>query len=324
MPTVSVIMPTVSVIMPAYNSERFIGAAIQSVLHQTYEDLEVIVVDDGSTDNTVAVAESIRDERVRVYKLPHVGCAANYNRCFSHAKGKYFAILDHDDLMLPERLERQIERLDGDSDLMMIGSCYDIIDEDDRVLDRKHMPQGPKLIRRYQAVFNAIQHPTITFRRQLLDLIGMYHEEYYPAHDSEFILRAVQVGKCDNIPLSLTQWRRVKTSPTNAKAAEGIEKHYRVRREYNVDKFIEARNSRVKREYALNLARVAYYRGLGAETFTWCLRTLSRGGWSLPTFRYLFSSLLMPLVRFLRAHNLRFPGLESLKQRKMSWEYFSP
>ncbi|MGG6296789.1 glycosyltransferase family 2 protein [Leptolyngbya sp. AN02str] len=98
--------PQVSVIMPAYNTEQYIGRAIESVLSQTLEDIELIVVDDASTDHTVAVACSFRDRRIQVFVNEHnLGAAATRNRALQKAKGTWIAVLDSDDWYAPNRLE---------------------------------------------------------------------------------------------------------------------------------------------------------------------------------------------------------------------------
>lgn len=102
---------TVSVIMPAYNSEPFVAASIESVLAQTYSDLELLIVDDVSSDKTASVVESYmrKDPRIRFFRQPqNAGAAEARNRAIGEARGRYIAFLDSDDLWLPEKLHRQI------------------------------------------------------------------------------------------------------------------------------------------------------------------------------------------------------------------------
>src|SRR5690625_4333075 len=102
----------VSVITPAYNAERFIEETIESVLQQTYSEWEMIIVDDRSTDNTVAIIERYvkKDDRIKLIELPdNSGSAVARNTAMDHARGRYLAFLDSDDLWLPEKLERQLK-----------------------------------------------------------------------------------------------------------------------------------------------------------------------------------------------------------------------
>ena len=105
--------PLVSVIMPAYNAELYIEEAVRSVLNQSYTELEVIVVDDCSTDRTVDRLKNIKSDRLKVYHNENnAGIAYTTNRCIKFAKGRYFALLDDDDIAEPERLELQVDYLE--------------------------------------------------------------------------------------------------------------------------------------------------------------------------------------------------------------------
>ena len=99
-------MPKVSVIMPVYNAEKYIGEAIESILDQTYTDFEFIIIDDGSSDGTVAAVKGYDDRRIRFYQNEHnMGVAATLNRGLDLATGEYIARMDSDDMSLPERFE---------------------------------------------------------------------------------------------------------------------------------------------------------------------------------------------------------------------------
>jgi glycosyltransferase involved in cell wall biosynthesis len=104
--------PRVSVIIPTYNRERYLSASINSVLSQTLRDLEVIVVDDGSTDATAALVETIADERVRYYARPHCGLSGSLNFGIRQARGEYVARLDSDDILLTDGLDALAAVLD--------------------------------------------------------------------------------------------------------------------------------------------------------------------------------------------------------------------
>src|ERR1700693_4180503 len=122
--------PRVSVLMPVFNGGPYLTAAIESVQAQTFEDFELIIVDDGSTDGS---AEKIgdfaaRDRRIRAYWKDNSGISETLNRGIAEARGDWIARLDADDIMLPHRLERQMAFVSGDSEIVAAGSYYDIID----------------------------------------------------------------------------------------------------------------------------------------------------------------------------------------------------
>src|SRR4051812_12460500 len=105
--------PVVSVVMPTYNKGRYLREAIDSIRRQTFEDWELVIVDDGSTDDTAAVLATYRDPRIKVHTLPaNVGRSRARNIAIAHAKGCYIAICDSDDVSGPTRLERQVAFLD--------------------------------------------------------------------------------------------------------------------------------------------------------------------------------------------------------------------
>lgn len=111
--TINTVIPTVSVVMATYNRAELVGETIESILNQTFSDLELIVVSDGSTDDTENVVLSFDDQRIRFYKQPNSGCpAAPRNTGIKVARGKYIAFCDDDDLWLPEKLERQLDCFD--------------------------------------------------------------------------------------------------------------------------------------------------------------------------------------------------------------------
>ncbi|WP_189492514.1 glycosyltransferase [Streptomyces antnestii] len=119
-------------IIPLYNTEKYIEACIASVLSQTHRELEVIVVDDGSTDGGAAIAESIADKRVRVDRGPNRGGAGARNRGLALAKGEIVAFLDADDLWYPDKLSEQISVLRSDRDVVAVGAVFHYLSEDGR------------------------------------------------------------------------------------------------------------------------------------------------------------------------------------------------
>ena len=100
--------PLVSTVIPAYNAGRFINETIESALRQTLGDFEIVVIDDGSTDDTTARVRSFGDRRLRLIERPHRGAPAALNAAIGAARGKYIGFLDHDDLWAPEKLDRHV------------------------------------------------------------------------------------------------------------------------------------------------------------------------------------------------------------------------
>ena len=119
----------VSIIMPNYNSEKYIKETIESVLAQTYQNWELIIVDDCSLDNSLELAKSFRDERIKIFSMSKNGGAAiARNKAIKEAQGKWIAFLDSDDLWITEKLEKQIAYM-SNNDISFSYTDYDVIDE---------------------------------------------------------------------------------------------------------------------------------------------------------------------------------------------------
>lgn len=122
-------MPLISVSIPVYNGERTIRETIESVLHQTIPDLELIIINDGSSDRTLEVVSEIEDPRLRVFSYPNAGQAASRNLGLSQARGDYISFIDADDLWTPDKLEAQFNALQANPDAAVAYSWTDWIDE---------------------------------------------------------------------------------------------------------------------------------------------------------------------------------------------------
>ena len=120
-------MPLVSVVMPVYNQEKYVEAAVGSVLDQTFQDYELIIVDDGSTDRTVALIEGFMDPRVRLIKADHNGFLAALKSGVNAAEGRWIARMDSDDICAPNRLERQISFLTDHPECLFVTTVYGIV-----------------------------------------------------------------------------------------------------------------------------------------------------------------------------------------------------
>jgi len=122
-------MPLISVVIPVYNGERTIRETIASVLKQTFTDFELLVIDDGSTDTTPAIASSFTDPRLTVLSYPNAGLAASRNRGIAKASGKYISFIDADDLWTPDKLELQLRALESNPEAAVAYSLVDVIDD---------------------------------------------------------------------------------------------------------------------------------------------------------------------------------------------------
>ena len=209
-------MPKVSVLIPVYNAEDFIAETISAVLAQTFQDFELILLDDNSSDNTQKVVASFNDDRI-IYRRneQNLGISENRNKLVEMARGEYVAVLDHDDICLPERLSVQVAFLDSHPEIAMVGSWFELksLKKDPwwwrAVVDMgwvwKH-PLTPQMKDLWHG--NVMMHPTIMYRRKLfIENNIRYREEYTPAEDYDLIKQALLKSfKLYNIPQILVRY----------------------------------------------------------------------------------------------------------------------
>jgi len=222
-------MARVSVMIPTYNYGHFLGEAIQSVLDQTFQDFEIIVVDDGSTDNTREVVNSFKDTRVRYIYQDHRGVSAAQNAAIYAASGEYITGVAADDLFLPQNLEIKVKLLDSRPDVGLVYSDAYLFDNNtgDNIGRLWRDPKGSHP--RFDRV-KAVQQPlkellcngcfimpqASMMRRQVFAAVG-YYDESLPTHeDWDLIIRVVQRFPIELIDTPLLKIRRHSTNLTGS------------------------------------------------------------------------------------------------------------
>lgn len=192
--------PLVSVVMSVFNGVHFLAEAVDSILDQSLADLELIVVDDGSTDASPAILDSYqrRDPRVRVYHEPHRGQVEALNRGCSLARGRYIARMDADDVALPSRLRRQLDFLETHPEVGLVGGAVAFIDRRGTVLRTVHLPTQDREVRAQLLDANLFFHPATMFRRELFVALGGYREMAH-AEDYDLWLRFADACRLANL-----------------------------------------------------------------------------------------------------------------------------
>ena len=193
-------VPLISVVMSVYDGERFLREAIGSVLEQSLESLELIVVDDGSADATSEILAEIEDPRVRIMRRPHAGLAAALNAGIARARAPLIGRMDADDVADPERFERQYAFLQDRPEVGLLGTGVRLTDFSGCDVGTWVPPVTDRDIRRKMMRANQFAHPSVVFRRSLFEAVGGYDERMARAQDYDLWLRMLARTEGANLP----------------------------------------------------------------------------------------------------------------------------
>jgi glycosyltransferase involved in cell wall biosynthesis len=200
-------MPKVSVIMSVYNCEKYVKHAVESILAQTFTDFEFIIINDGSTDRTPVILQAYNDPRIRIIQQSNSGLTKSLNRGIRLAQGEYIARMDGDDVSLPERFEKQVDFLDKNHEVGVVGTAYYEMDHKGRIVGQKIFPTEDKELRRVMIKYNPINHTSAMIRKAVFEKVGLYNETFPRAQDYELWFRVVKCFKIANLPDLLTMRR---------------------------------------------------------------------------------------------------------------------
>jgi len=203
--------PAASVVLPVYNGERYLAEAIDSILSQTFEDFELLLLDDGSTDQSVALMESYvrKDPRCRFYSWPNRGIVATLNAGLELATSEIIIRMDADDICAPTRFEKQIRFLNEHPEYVVVASRVTWIDPEGMPLrvagdlltheeiDAENMRGG-----------QVLHHPAVAMRKDALMRIGGYDHSFKYAEDLDLFLRLAEIGRIANLPDILLSYRQ--------------------------------------------------------------------------------------------------------------------
>ena len=213
--------PAVTVLMAVYNGERHLEESIDSVFAQTFEDFELLVVDDGSTDATSQILAGYVDSRLRVIRNElNLGVTRSLNRGLGESRGCYVARQDADDISEPDRLERQAAFLDVNPDVTILASSYLRIRDDGSVSGIRNVPTEAVGARWRLLFLNAFTNSSVMFRRDDVERLGGFREEFAYAQDYDLWSRLAFTGNVAALPDTLARYRDTRGSLTAALAAK--------------------------------------------------------------------------------------------------------
>ena len=201
--------PKVSVIIPVYNQAQFIDKAIESVLKQSYQDFEIVVVNDGSTDKTEAIIKGFVDIRIRyINHIDNRGVSAARNTGIRASLGDYIALLDSDDEFLPQRLEKQIQLLQNtSSDVGVVCAWSFNVDEKGNYISKRCLPKKDGYIYENLLSTNPISVPTVLIRRECFEKVGLFDSALDGQEDWDMWIRIAKYYQFSLIKIPLAQRR---------------------------------------------------------------------------------------------------------------------
>ncbi len=254
-------MPQVSVVMPVYNGEMYLAEAIDSILEQTFADFELLVVDDGSTDESAAIVQACkeRDSRIRFIQLArNVGMADARNRGVAAATGQYIAMMDSDDISLPQRLQKQVAFLQSRPDIGALGAGARVMNHDmtTHLFDFETLRQHA-LIALSVFLGYSFTHSTVIIRRDFLTAVGGYKPEQRVCDDLELWPRLLSETRIRfaNLPDCLLLYRRHDQSKFHQQSEGEHEVERKIKR-INLERlWNEAPEATMDRFYQLRLGR---------------------------------------------------------------------
>lgn len=261
----------ISVLMPVFNSQRYVGQCVESILSQTFPDFEFIIIDDGSTDRSRDILEGYarRDGRIKLVSRANTGYSRALNEALSLARGEFLARMDSDDVARPRRFERQIGRLREDPECVAVG-CQ-VLDIDPWGIplhtSSNKLDHDEIVAELLKGAGAEIPHPGVMMRRSAVVALGGYRVEFEPVEDLDLYLRLADRGRLANLPDVLLEYRQHFASVNHLRRAQQVRLASRV-----VAEALRRSGQRVADDFSVP-------------------------GWSMPTRHDRYRSWVWPAVR---------------------------
>ena len=275
-----------------YNVERFLREAIESILAQTFRDFEFIIFDDGSTDNSVAIAESYNDPRIRLFRSPHVGRAAALNKAIDYSTTELLAFMDADDISVKTRFEEQIKFLSENPSIGVVSSWAERIDENGIRLKVIMPPEHHKEIEYQMTRLGAIIFPGSMVRKIILKETDNFDESVLAAIDYEFMLRLLAKTCFYNIQYVLVKYRK-NTGSITALNDIALKKNTLTFAIQYLNTVLKSSSSRDDRsEITRRIGIAEYYHGSMNVARKYLFKALLMGDITVNNIRYLLPTFL--------------------------------
>jgi glycosyltransferase involved in cell wall biosynthesis len=225
------IKPQISVVMSVFNTEKFIKAALESILNQTFKDFEIVLINDGSSDKSMDIVAQYDDPRIRIVNQTNHGLVYSFNKGVDLARADYIARMDADDISLPSRFAKEHKWLESNPKRGLVGTFFCYMDEETSTPTEVVMTAPTKHIDlvRMMHIVNPFGHGSIMMRKSAVLGVGGYRDEYEPAEDYDLWRRIAMEWEIGQIPEVLYLWRfhpgsisRRKSDISNASAEKTV------------------------------------------------------------------------------------------------------
>lgn len=207
-------LPLVSILLPVYNCEKYLASSVESILNQSFSDFELIIVNDGSTDNTLQIIKTFTDHRIVLVDQMNQGLAKALNNGIKLSRGKYIARQDADDLSYKERLLKQVNYLDTHAHVGLVGTWARIVNEEGSDTGRTHLHATENCSLKFDLCFdNPFVHSSVMFRREVIEQVGVYDPSIHSLiQDFEYWHRISKKFEIGNVNEVLLDYREISSS----------------------------------------------------------------------------------------------------------------
>jgi len=252
-------MKLVSVLIPTYNGERFINFSLRSILNQTHKELQILIIDDGSTDYTLENVSSIKDSRIELHTKAHTGLADSLNYGLSKVTAELIVRADQDDISLPNRIEEQYEFINANPKYGIVGTNFFSVDIKDEVIQKVQYPRFHKHIVDQLPRKCCMSHGSILIRKDLMLAIGGYDSDLIAAEDWDLFLRLIGKTKFYNLQKYFVHKKLHNTNMSSTEEATRISEQVMLR--YSNTIITESNDILRKSKAYFDIGYHYYYKG---------------------------------------------------------------
>lgn len=222
--------PLVSIVIPVHNGEKYIKESIDSCLNQTYNNIEIIVVDDKSEDRTLEILKEYGQKLTVIPVEKQNGLGNVINIGIRESKGKYIARMDADDIMYPTRIEKQVQYLESNPNCVAVGGQIDIIDENSTITSHREYAIEDRDIKKNRFLFQPFAHPAVTLRKSTVEEISLYPEDMWKVEDVKFFLILSTKGEFHNLEDTVLKYRMTFKTESQSKMLDHFRKTNDIRK----------------------------------------------------------------------------------------------